>query len=54
MRAAVTLHIDAPPDKVRALVSDITKMGEYSPEVIVAEWIDGSAGPRSARATAAT
>ncbi len=45
MRAAVTLHIDAPPDKVWALVSDITKMGEYSPEVIEAEWIDGATGP---------
>jgi carbon monoxide dehydrogenase subunit G len=28
MRAAVNLHIDAPPDKVWELVSDITKMGE--------------------------
>ena len=45
MRAAVTLHIDAPPDKVWGLVSDITKMGEYSPEVIEAEWIDGATGP---------
>ena len=45
MRAAVTLHIDAPPDRVWGLVSDITKMGEYSPEVIEAEWIDGATGP---------
>lgn len=45
MRAAVTLHIDAPPEKVWGLVSDITKMGEYSPEVFEAEWIDGAAGP---------
>jgi uncharacterized protein YndB with AHSA1/START domain len=42
MRAQVTLHIDAPPDKVWALVSDITKMGEYSPEVVEAEWLDGA------------
>jgi hypothetical protein len=27
------------------LVSDVTKMGEYSPEVIEAEWIDGATGP---------
>ena len=26
MHAAVTLHINAPPDRVRALVSDITKI----------------------------
>lgn len=45
MRAAVTVHIDAPPEKVWGLVSDITKMGEYSPEVFEAEWIDGAAGP---------
>ena len=45
MRAAVTLRINAPPDRVWGLVSDITKMGEYSPEVIEAEWIDGATGP---------
>ena len=45
MRAAVTLHMNAPPDKVWGLVSDITKMGEYSPEVVEAEWIDGATGP---------
>ncbi len=45
MRAAVTLHIDAPPDKVWGLVSDITKMGEYSPEVIEAEWIGEATKP---------
>ena len=45
MRAAVTLHIDAPPDKVWGLVSDITRMGEYSPEVVEAEWIGGATGP---------
>jgi uncharacterized protein YndB with AHSA1/START domain len=45
MRAAVSLKIKAPPDKVWNLVSDITKMGEYSPEVIEAEWIDGANGP---------
>ena len=45
MRAAVTLHIDAPPDTVWGLISDITRMGEYSPEVIEAEWIGGATGP---------
>jgi hypothetical protein len=45
MRAAVTLHMNAPRIKVWDLVSDITKMGEYSPEVVEAEWIDGSSGP---------
>ena len=45
MRAAVTLHIDAPPDKVWGIVADITKMGEYSPEVFEAEWLDGATEP---------
>jgi len=45
VRAAVTLHMDAPAEKVWALVSDITKMGEYSPEVIEAEWMGGATGP---------
>jgi uncharacterized protein YndB with AHSA1/START domain len=45
MRAAVTLHIDAPPERVWGLVSDITRMGEYSPEVVEAEWTDGATGP---------
>jgi uncharacterized protein YndB with AHSA1/START domain len=45
MRAAVTLHIAAPPEKVWGLVSDITKMGEYSPEVFEAEWLGGATGP---------
>jgi uncharacterized protein YndB with AHSA1/START domain len=45
MHAAVTLHIDAPPEKVWGLISDITKMGEYSPEVFEAEWLGDATGP---------
>ena len=45
MRAAVTLHIHAPPEEVWALVTDITRMGEYSPEVVEAEWLGGATGP---------
>ena len=45
MHAAVTLHIDAEPLRVWELVSDITKMGSYSPEVFEAEWLDGATGP---------
>jgi hypothetical protein len=45
MRAAVTLHMNASPDAVWGLVSDITKMGEYSPEVVEAEWLNGATGP---------
>jgi uncharacterized protein YndB with AHSA1/START domain len=45
MRAAVKLTIDAPPDEVWSLISDITHMGDYSPEVVEAEWLDGATGP---------
>ncbi len=45
MHASVTLHIDAPPNKVWGLVSDITQLGSYSPEVFEAEWLDGATGP---------
>jgi len=45
MRAAVTVHIDSAPEKVWDLVSDITRMGEYSPEVVEAEWLNGATGP---------
>jgi uncharacterized protein YndB with AHSA1/START domain len=45
MREAVTVHIDAPPDDVWALVSDVTKIGRYSPETFEAEWLDGATGP---------
>ena len=45
MRAAVTLHMNASPGVVWGLVSDITKMGDYSPEVVEAEWLNGATGP---------
>ena len=45
MRASVTLHMDAPPEKVWGIVSDITRMGEFSPEVVEAEWLGDATGP---------
>jgi len=39
------IQIDAPPEKVWALVSDVTRMGEWSPETVKAAWIDGATGP---------
>ena len=42
---AVTVHIAAPPERIWDLVSDVTKIGRYSPETFEAEWIDGSTGP---------
>ena len=45
MRGSVTVHMDAPPETVWALVSDVTKIGQFSPETFEAEWLDGATGP---------
>lgn len=37
--------VDAPPEQVWALVTDITRMGEWSPECTGGRWILGAAGP---------
>ncbi len=37
--------MDAPVDKVWDLVSDVTRVGEFSPETFEAEWLDGASGP---------
>ena len=41
----VTVHMNVPAEKVWALVSDVTRIGEYSPETFEAEWLDGATGP---------
>ncbi len=45
MTDSVTVHIDATPAEVWDLVSDVTKIGRYSPETFEAEWLDGATGP---------
>ena len=45
MHDSVTVHIDASPDHVWGLVSDITNTGRFSPETFEAEWLDGATGP---------
>lgn len=46
MKDEVTVHIDAPIAEVWALVSDVTRIGEFSPETFEAEWQDGATGPK--------
>lgn len=41
----VTVRIDAPVADVWALVSDVTRIGEFSPETFEARWTRGSTGP---------
>lgn len=45
MRGSVTLHMEAGPDVVWDLVSDVTRIGEFSPETFEARWTRGSTGP---------
>ena len=45
MHDSVTVHIAAPPERIWDLVSDVTKIGKYSPETFEAEWLDGADGP---------
>ena len=45
MHDSVTVHMAAPPEKIWALVSDVTKIGRYSPETFEGEWLDGATGP---------
>jgi hypothetical protein len=40
-----TVHIDAPPDLVYALVADVTRTPEFSPEVQRCTWLDAATGP---------
>jgi len=43
--AEAHVHVDALPETVFGVVSDVTRMGEWSPETIKCEWIDGANGP---------
>lgn len=45
MNGDVTVNMNAPIDVVWELVSDITRIGEFSPETFEAEWLDGATGP---------
>jgi uncharacterized protein YndB with AHSA1/START domain len=39
------VHIEASPEAVYMAVTDITRMGEWSPETYKCEWLDGTTGP---------
>ena len=41
----VEVRIDAPPQQVWDLVSDVTRIGEFSPETFEGKWTKGSTGP---------
>ena len=39
------IFVKASPEAVYALVADVTRMGEHSPECRACEWLDGAQGP---------
>ena len=45
MRDSVTVHMAAAPERIWEVVSDVTRIGRYSPETFEAEWTGGATGP---------
>jgi hypothetical protein len=43
--SSASISIHAAPEVVWELVADITRMGEWSPECVRAEWENGATGP---------
>ena len=39
-----SIYVNASPEKVYELVTDVTRMGEWSPETVRCEWIGGAGG----------
>ena len=44
-KAEVQVYVDAPPQLVYRVVSDVRRMGEWSPETIKCDWLEGATGP---------
>ena len=43
--ASVRLRVAASPEAVYDLITDVNRMGEWSPECVSCEWLDGATGP---------
>ena len=46
MQGSVAVRIAAPADRVWHLLTDVTRIGDFSPETFEAEWLDGADGPQ--------
>jgi hypothetical protein len=44
-KGEASVRISAAPETVYGIVSDVTRMGEWSPETTSADWVDGATGP---------
>ena len=45
MQGSVTVRMNASPETVWGLVSDVTRIGEFSPETFEAVWLRDATGP---------
>lgn len=45
-RGEVRVHVAVPPEELYDRVSDVTRMGEWSPETVRCRWISGADHPR--------
>ena len=45
MHGSVTVSMKADPDVIWDLLSDVTRIGSFSPETFEAKWTDGATGP---------
>ena len=43
--ASVSMFMAASADQVWSRISDVTRIGQFSPETFEAEWLDGATGP---------
>ena len=44
-RDEASIVVAAPPEDVYALVADITRTPEFSPDIVSCRWLDGATGP---------
>ena len=44
-RDSKSVVIEAPAERIYALVADLPRMGEWSPECRQVQWLEGSSGP---------
>jgi Polyketide cyclase / dehydrase and lipid transport len=45
IRGEAETYIEASPERVYSLISDVTRMGKWSPETYWCTWVDGATGP---------
>lgn len=45
MQGSVTVYMNATPATVWGILTDVTRIGEFSPETFEGEWLDDATGP---------